>query len=100
VEQAGSMGKRRAVPGHDRPPLSAPAGCIQLFSAIECRFRIALDRNTARGERSDVRTPAHSQKLSPKEVETRITDRVSCPRKCHLPTRREAQGPPAVTGPR
>ena len=24
VEQAGTMGKRRAVPSHDRPPLSAP----------------------------------------------------------------------------
>src|SRR6476660_1138532 len=36
VEQAGSMGKRRAVPGDDRPPLDPIFGSGSRTAALKC----------------------------------------------------------------
>ena len=36
VEQAGTMGKRRAVPGHDRPPLGPVIGSGSKIAALKC----------------------------------------------------------------
>jgi hypothetical protein len=37
VEQAGTVGKRRAVPGHDRPPLDPIFGSGSKIAAFEMR---------------------------------------------------------------
>ena len=39
VEQAGTMGKRRAVPGHDRPPLGPVIGSGSKIAALKCAIR-------------------------------------------------------------